>query len=47
MLSTGVIVGIIIAVIVFLGLLGIITGIRIVPQANIYVVERLGKYHAT
>ena len=36
-----------IVVVVVLALCIVISGIKIVPQARAYVVERLGAYHAT
>lgn len=44
-MSIGGIIAIIILVIIVIGL--IVTNIRIVPQANAYVLERLGAYHTT
>jgi regulator of protease activity HflC (stomatin/prohibitin superfamily) len=35
------------AAIVLLAVLGVMTTVRIVPQGRAYIVERLGKYHAT
>ena len=40
-------VGVVISIVVFILLIVIISGIKIVPQASAYVVERLGAYHET
>ena len=40
-------VGVVVSIVVFILLIVIISGIKIVPQASAYVVERLGAYHET
>ena len=39
--------GIILGILVLIVLIVVITNIKIVPQASVYVVERLGAYYAT
>ena len=45
--SAGIGILIAIAVIVFIALIALISGIKIVPQSKAYVIERLGAYHCT
>ena len=46
-LSSGAVAGIVIAIILFIGILVFISSVKIVRQANAMIVERLGKYNRT